>query len=53
MNKVIIGIVAKYKDGGSMEYHYENYSIIKIHTLDGNRDVYIGIPSMKFNDLKL
>lgn len=30
-----------YKDGGSMEYHYDGYTIIKCHTLDGNRDVYI------------
>ena len=29
-----------YKDGGSMEYHYENYTIIKCCTIDGNRDVY-------------
>ncbi len=42
-----------YKDGGSMEYNYENYSIIKVHKLDGNKDVYIGIPSMKLNDLNL
>lgn len=42
-----------YKDGGSTEYHYENYSIIKVHKLDGNRDVYIGIPNMKLDDLKL
>ena len=42
-----------YDDGGSVEYHYKDYSIIKVHKLDGNRDVYIGIPSMKLNDLKL
>lgn len=42
-----------YDDGGSIEYHYEDYSIIKVHKLDGNRDVYIGVPSMKLNDLKL
>lgn len=42
-----------YDDGGSVEYHYEDYSIIKVHKLDGNRDVYIGVPSMKLNDLKL
>lgn len=41
-----------YDDGGSMEYHYEDYSIIKVHKLDGNRDVYIGVPGMKLNDLK-
>ena len=35
-----------YKDGGSMEYHYDNYTIIKMHKLDGNRDVYIGTKDM-------
>ena len=30
-----------YDDGGSEEFHYENYTIIKLHNLDGNRDVYI------------
>lgn len=42
-----------YKDGGSMEYHYKDYTIIKVHKLDGNRDVYIGNPNMKLNDLEL
>ena len=42
-----------YDDGGSMEYHYKNYTIIKVHKLDGNRDVYIGISNMKLNDLNL
>lgn len=40
-----------YKDGGSMEYHYENYTIIKCHTLDGNRDVYIGTKDLKLTDV--
>ena len=40
-----------YDDGGSMEYHYENYTIIKCHTLNGNRDVYIGTKSMTLNDV--
>lgn len=31
-----------YKDGGSMVYQYDNYTITKYHTIDGNRDVYIG-----------
>lgn len=42
-----------YKDGGSLEYHYKDYTIIKVHKEDGNRDVYIGIPKMELNDLKL
>ena len=40
-----------YDDGGSVEYHYENYTIIKFHTLDGNRDIYIGTKNMTINDL--
>jgi len=40
-----------YKDCGSMEYHYENYTIIKCHTIDGNRDVYIGTKDLKLNDV--
>lgn len=40
-----------YKDGGSVEYHYELYTIIKIHTIDGNRDVYIGVPEMKLDNV--
>lgn len=42
-----------YDDGGSMEYHYDNYTIIKIHKLNGNRDVYIGTKDMTLNDLKI
>lgn len=40
-----------YDDGGSKEYHYEDYSILKCHTIDGNRDVYIGVPYMRMNDV--
>ena len=50
---LLFPILMKLKDGGSMEYHYKDYTIIKIHKLDGNRDVYIGISNMKLNDLKL
>ena len=42
-----------YQDGGSMIYQYSNYTIIKFHTLDGNRDVYIGTKDMKINDLDI
>lgn len=40
-----------YKDGGSMEYHYDNYTIIKFATLSGNRDVYIGNKNLKLTDI--
>ena len=42
-----------YKDGGSMEYHYENYTIIKCHTEYGNRDMYICKVGTTLNDLKI
>ena len=35
-----------YDDGGSSVYQYPDYTIIKYHTLDGNRDVYIGSVDM-------
>lgn len=42
-----------YRDGGSMIYQYDNYTIIKCHTLEGNRDVYIGTPDLTINDLSV
>lgn len=41
-----------YKDGGSMEYHYDNYTIIKMHKLEGNRDVYIGTKDMTMRSIQ-
>lgn len=35
-----------YKDGGSQVHKYPEYTIIKYHTLDGTRDVYIGSTDM-------
>jgi len=40
-----------YQDGGSMIYQYDDYTIIKLHDLAGNRDVYIGNPEMTINNL--
>ena len=40
-----------YKDGGSKEYHYDNYTIIKCQRLDGNEDVYIGTKDITLNDV--
>ncbi len=40
-----------YKDGGSMVYKYNDYTIIKMHTVNGNRDVYIGAPEMNINGI--
>lgn len=47
--KIITGDT--YKDGGSMIYWYEDYTVLKYHNLNGNSDVYIGIPRMNINDL--
>lgn len=44
--------VVSYNDGGSTEYHCKNYTIIKLHTVDGNRDVYIGDKDITLNDIK-
>ena len=41
-----------YKDGGSTQYHYDNYTIIKMHKIDGNRDVYIGTKDTTINNIK-
>ena len=41
-----------YLDGGSKYYLYEDFSILKLNTLDGNSDFYIGVPTMDINDLK-
>lgn len=35
-----------YNDGGSVIYEYPEYSILKRFSLDGNRDIYIGMPGM-------
>ena len=42
-----------YKDGGSAEYNYGDYKVIKCHTLDGNRDVYICDSNTTLNDLNI
>ena len=40
-----------YDDGGSTRFHYEDYTIIKYNTLDGNHDLYICPPRTSINDL--
>lgn len=44
--------VGECNDGGSIEYHYDDYTIIKLHTLDGNRDVVIGSKALMLDDVK-
>ena len=41
-----------YKEGGTMIYFYGTYTIIKGHSLNGNKDVYIGIPEMRLNNVR-
>lgn len=43
---------AMYTDGGSMKYYYDDYTIIKSNSLDGNKDVYIGISEMNLNAVR-
>ena len=45
--------VISYDDGGSKEYHYPNYTIIKLNKLMGNKDVYIGNKDMTIHDLNI
>lgn len=41
---------SEYSDGGTTIYKYENHWIIKCNTLDGSRDVFIGMPNMTYNN---
>ena len=45
--------IISYDDGGSKEYHYPTYTIIKLNKLMGNRDVYIGSKDMTIHDLEI
>ena len=45
--------VISYDDGGSKEYHYPTYTIIKLNKLMGNKDVYIGNKDMTIHDLNI
>ncbi len=46
-----LGIIKEtdYKDGGSSMFDFGDFRIIKYHTLDGDRDVYIGSADMDIN----
>ena len=39
-----------YRDGGSIKYQYDNLTIIKCHTLNGNKDIYVGPKNMEFEN---
>lgn len=42
--------LVEYRDGGSREYVYDNYKIIKYHAEGGKRDLYIGSLNMKYSE---
>ena len=41
---------AFYKDGGSIEYRYKDYTILKFNTLDGNKDLIIAMSDSIINN---
>lgn len=42
----------EYKDGGSKLYRYEDYALLKMNTLDGDRTLYIGTPDLSPNEIE-
>lgn len=48
-----LGIVKEenYKDGGSSIYDFGDFKILKYHTLDGNRDIFIGTNDLNINSV--
>ena len=42
---------AYYSDGGSIEYRYSTYTILKYNTLDSNKDLVIGMPGTIINQV--
>ena len=40
-----------FRDGGSAQYMYEEYTVIKFHEIAGRRDLYIGVPGMEIDML--
>ena len=50
IDKIIdtLELEGNFSDGGTKVYKGENLTLVKCHTLDGNRDVYIGDQNMEF-----
>ena len=44
---------AFFHDGGSIEYRYKDYTILKFNSLDGNNDLIIGMPGSIINNEQL
>ena len=42
---------SSYLDGGSIQYRYETLSIIKMNSLNGNRNVYIGSENLDIDTI--
>ena len=42
-----------YQDGGSIEYRYKDYTVLKFNALDGNKDLIIGMPGSIINNEQL
>ena len=42
-----------YSDGGSIEYRYKDYTILKFNSLDGNKDLIIGFSGTIINNEQL
>ncbi len=45
--------VVFYRDGGSIEYRYKDYTILKFNSLDGNKDLIIGFSGVIINNEQL
>ncbi len=50
---LILPRVNTYRDGGTREYRYDYYTIIKCHTVEGNKDMYICKPGTTLKDLNI
>ena len=48
---LILPRLVSYDDGGSVEFQYENFVIIKFNTLDNNNSLYICKVGTSLNDL--
>lgn len=44
---------AFFSDGGSIEYRYKDYTILKFNSLDGNEDLIIGVSGIIINNERL
>ncbi len=38
-----------YKEGGTLRYEYDEYTVFKFKVINGPKDIYIGIPDMQYD----